>query len=149
MQIDQAPMATAQLLDPHLAALRLVAHRGFGSEFLDFFAVVDDAASACGRALLQAQPVWVSDTARSPVFAGTEALAMLLDAGSRAVASVPVTSPTGTVIGMISPHHSQPVEWATTRARELERLARLTGRVLDHFIASDRSAQTDARSALG
>jgi GAF domain-containing protein len=133
MLIDGASMANAQLLDPQRPGLRIAAHSGFTTEFLEFFALVDDTASACGSALAGGTPVWVADTTRSPIFAGTPALEVMLEAGSRAVASVPVTSPTGRLIGMISTHHTRPTSWTDQLKQEMQSLADATGRLLDHF----------------
>jgi hypothetical protein len=44
-----ADFGDVQIFDPATGALRIVAHSGFGSEFLDYFSVVDDAGAACGR----------------------------------------------------------------------------------------------------
>jgi GAF domain-containing protein len=133
MLSDGASMANAQLLDPQRAGLQIVAHSGFTTEFLEFFALVDDTASACGSALPAGAPVWVTDTTRSPISAGTRAFEVMLEAGSRAVASMPVTSPAGRLIGMLSTHHTPPASWTDQRKQELQSLANSTGRLLDHF----------------
>ena len=45
-----ADRGNVQVLDPATGSLRIVAQCGFGAEFLEYFAVVDDGRSACGRA---------------------------------------------------------------------------------------------------
>lgn len=131
MVIDGASMANAQVVDARRGGLRIVAHSGFPAPFLDFFAFVEhDSNASCGAALANAGAVWVTHTARSPIFAGSEALDVMLDAGSRAVASVPVTAPNGDVIAMISTHHRRPGRWTDRQKVGLERLARTTGRIL-------------------
>ena len=130
-------MATAQLFDGHIGGLRLVAHSGFPSRFAEFFEIVDDTASACGAALARRRPVWVPDTTRSAMFAGTVGLEVMLDAGSRAVASLPVTSPTGRLIGVISPHHPRPASWTHECKLALQRLAQSTGRLLDDIMPAE------------
>jgi GAF domain-containing protein len=154
MLIDGASMANAHLLDPQSGGLQIAAHSGFSTEFLEFFALVDDTASACGTALATGTPVWVADTTQSPIFAGTPALEVMLDARIRAVASVPVTSPTGRLIGMISTHHTRPTTWTDRRRQGLRSLADATGRLLDHFTPAmaegPRELQLQPRSrALG
>lgn len=134
MRIDGASMATAQLLDPHRQGLRLLAHRGFTSGFLEFFEDVDDTTSACGVVLADGCPVWVGDTTRSPIFLGTPSLDVMLDAGSRAVASLPVNSATGEFIGVISTHHLRPTAWTPERKLGLQRVAHSTGRLLHHLM---------------
>ena len=131
MQIDAAPMANAQLYDSASRSLRIVAQYGFSAEFLDYFEVVSDTASACGSALAKACPVWVHDTKRSNIFAGTPSLEVMLDAGSRAVASLPVSSTGGQVMGVVSIHHHRPASWTRQRALQLERVADSAGRLLE------------------
>lgn len=140
IRIDGAAMANAQLYDPQLPGLRLVAQRGCSAEFCEFFEIVDDIVTACGRALANGSPVWVSDITRSAVFAGTRELEVILRAGSRAVASLPVSSPTGRVIAMISIHHARPTQWTDRRKLALERLSQSTGRLLHHLTATNVGA---------
>jgi GAF domain-containing protein len=134
MRIDRCEMANAQVFDRELGGLRLVAHSGFNDDFLDFFSVVDGVESACGRALRSGEPVWVTDTRNSPIFAGTPALDVMTDAGSRAVASVPVISPSGRLLAMISTHHPRPTAWTERRKLDLAVLAESTGRLLNSLI---------------
>ncbi|HEX6452432.1 MAG TPA: hypothetical protein VF060_23600 [Trebonia sp.] len=42
-----------QIVDPATGSLRLVTQAGFGPEFLDYFAVVEDVHSICGRTARQ------------------------------------------------------------------------------------------------
>lgn len=138
MGIDRADMANAQLFDPQSGSLRIIAERGFRRDFLDFFEIVDDDESACGTALKSGRSVWVPDTAASTIFAGTPALDVMLDAGSRAVASVPITSPRGGMIAMISTHHHGRSTWTTERKQQLEQLASGTGRLLHDLLSNAR-----------
>ena len=137
-RIDGTSMATAQLYDPHLGGLRLVAQRGFSHEFLEFFQIVDDTASACGSALASAVPVWIPDITRSSVFAGTDSLEVMLGAGSRAVVSLPIQSPTGQVIAMVSTHHPRPTRWTGRREARLRRLSEAAG-LLIHSVLEPRA----------
>ena len=137
MGIDSAPMGNAQLFEADRRALRLVAQSGFTTEFTDFFRIVEDTASACGTASSTGRPVWVSDVAQSPIFAQTDSLEVILAAGSRAVASIPVASPAGQLIGMISLHHQRPIGWTEERRLELEQFCRSVGALLDGMIQSD------------
>ncbi len=127
MRIGHADMSNAQLLDSTTGALRIVAQRGFTSPFLDFFEIVDDNESACGTALNRSKAVWVSDITRSPIFADTPGLDVVLDAGARAVASLPVKSAGGEPIAMISIHHVRPTDWPVQQRLALGQLARSTG----------------------
>jgi anti-anti-sigma factor len=130
IRVSDANAGTAQLVDPATGALRIVAQHGFKRPFLNFFAIVHDEESARGTALAAGEPVWVPDVARSPVFAGTPALHVMLDAGSRAVASLPVRADDGHVTAVISVHYHQPTTWTEQQRQQLAVLVVETGRLL-------------------
>lgn len=149
MLVDGASMATAQIFDPGVGALRLVAHHGFAPAFVEFFQLVDDRTTSCGAALATGTPVWVADTTRSPILAGTRGLEVLLEAGSRAVASLPLISLDGRVIGMISTHHQRPTSWTRERQLEMEHVAQSAGRLLDYLMMTARSGSGGPRVTNG
>jgi anti-anti-sigma factor len=128
--VGHADMANVQLVEPGSGALRIIAQEGFGHRFLDFFEVVHDKDSACGVALAEGNSVWVPDVARSPIFDGTPARDVMLDAGSRSVASVPVLADDGSLVAMISAHRREPGPWMELHRQYLEALASQTGRLL-------------------
>lgn len=131
MEIDGAPMANAQILDAEHETLRIVAQAGLSPQFIDFFERVDhDSQASCGEALAKNRPLWVEDAVNSPIFAGSQALEVLLDTGSRRCASVPVRAPNGKVIAMINTHHDRAAHWTDYQKRGLEALAHTTGRLL-------------------
>lgn len=135
IRVSGADKGNAQLLDPATGALRIVAQRGFERPFLEFFETVDGEESACGTALMAGAPVWVSDVARSPIFAGSPALIVMLGAGARAVASVPVREPDGgDVLAMISVHCGKPTVWTERHREQLAAVAAVTGRVLSSTV---------------
>lgn len=146
MRLDRADMGNAQLFDPHTRSLRIIAQDGFNREFLEFFEIVDDDDSACGSALNSRRSVWVPDTATSPIFAGAPALDVMLDAGSRAVASVPVISPRGRLTAMISTHHKHRPAWTDDHKLKLEQLACRTGRLLHDLLSKSPVAPAIAPS---
>ncbi len=125
-----ADRGNVQILDPASGALRIAAQQGFERPFLDFFETVDDAESACGTALAERRPTLVPDVARSPIFAGTPALDVMLEAGALAVVSVPVLRNDGSVVAMISAHRREPTAWTGDQAGQLARLAAVTGQLL-------------------
>ena len=128
--ISAADMGNAQLVDPATGALRIVAHQGFNREFLNFFQVVHDEESACGTAPAAGKPVWVEDVSRSPIFAGTPALDVMLNADARAVASVPVRAADRHVIAMISVHYHQPTTSTGAQMHQLTAIAAVAGRLV-------------------
>ena len=105
--VTRADRGNLQLFDAD-GALTIAAHSGFDKPFLTFFVTVKNQAAACDEARRRAARVVVDDVLHSPIFDGTPALQVLLDAGVRACQSTPLVSSTGHVIGMISTHFSRP-----------------------------------------
>ncbi|HKY08322.1 MAG TPA: GAF domain-containing protein [Candidatus Binatia bacterium] len=108
LSVATADCANLQLVHRSRRGLELKAQRGFGQPFLDFFAFVNDGRTACGRALREHRPVVVQDITTSPIFLGTEALEVMLDAGIRAVTSTPLIDDSGEILGVLSVHYRQP-----------------------------------------
>jgi GAF domain-containing protein len=100
-----ADMGNVQLCDPISHTLHIEAQRGFESPFLDFFARVHDGQAACGLAMTRAERVTVADVVSSPIFAGTPALDVMVEAGARAVQSTPLIGSSGRLLGMFSTHY--------------------------------------------
>src|SRR5262245_37729681 len=71
-----ADMGNIQLLDA-AGHLWIAVSRGFGSEFLEFFAVVHSGGAACGTALQEMRRVAVREVARSPIFENTASLEIM------------------------------------------------------------------------
>jgi hypothetical protein len=91
-----------QIVDPATASLRLITQAGFGPEFLDFFAVVEDVHSTCGRAARQGAQTAAADVRAGPGFTPHREIAAA--AGFRAVQSTPLVDYAGHLIGMVSTH---------------------------------------------
>jgi anti-anti-sigma factor len=127
MRIARADRSAAQLLNTTTRELRIVAHRGFNSAFLDYCELVSDTESVCGMALRRGWPVWIPDVARSAMLADAPALDVLLDTGVRAMASIPVTCDAEPVAGL-SLYHGVPTEWTAEQKVELEQLGRSVAR---------------------
>ena len=106
--VTGADMGNIQLLDRDSGALRIVANRGFGSAFLEFFNAVHGGQGACGTAMRTGKRVIVEDIVASPVFVGTAALEVMRAAGARAVQSTPLVSRSGRLVGMLSTHYRAP-----------------------------------------
>jgi hypothetical protein len=100
--------------------LRIAAQQGLERDFLDFFAVVKDDDTSCGRALSSARRVIVEDVAASPIFRGKPSGAALMRAGLRSTYSTPIMV-RGRVGGMLSTHRR--IAWRPA-AEELRRIDR-------------------------
>lgn len=129
MGIVDADCSTARLLDRASGELRIVAHRGFNRTFLDYLELVSDTESVCVTAVRRGRPVWVPDLARSSVLADTPAVDVLLDAGIRAIASIPVECDRHPVAGL-SLYHRVPTRWSIEQQIGLEQLTRSVAREL-------------------
>ena len=124
LEAGRAPLGNLQLRDEQ--GLRIVASRGFQAPFLEFFARVQDASSACGTALSQQSQIVVSDVAADPIFAGGEAGAVLHAAGARAVQSTPLLSAYGQVLGVLSTHYDHPYTPEEPELEIIDHIARRT-----------------------
>jgi len=95
-----------QIVDPATGSLHLVTQAGFGPEFLDYFAVVEDVHSTCGRAARQGAQTAVVDVRADPGFTPHREIAAA--AGFSAVQSTPLVDYAGHLIGMVSTHFQRP-----------------------------------------
>ncbi len=122
--ITGAEMGNIQLVDS-LGALRIEAQHGFQREFLEFFnSVRQDETSACGVALARRDRIVIEDVEKSPIFAETPALQVMLNAGVRAVQSTPMITHAGAVVGMLSTHYRQARQPSERDLRLIDLLAR-------------------------
>jgi GAF domain-containing protein len=81
--------------------LRIVAHQGFGDEFLSFFGCVEPGIAACGLALARRERVITEDVRTDPHLA-SPVRAALERAGFLSVVSTPVVDEAGEILGMLS-----------------------------------------------
>jgi GAF domain-containing protein len=123
LRFGRAPLGNVQLFDAESGGLRIVAQHGFGPRFMSHFALVADDRSACGQAMVQARTVHVHDAADSSVFGEGADREVVLGAGVRAVRSVPLTAPSGELLGVLSVHYTRPHEPAGVERRTLATLA--------------------------
>jgi PAS domain S-box-containing protein len=86
--------------------LRMAAQRGFSAPFLQYFDGIREGL-ACGTAAQRRERVIVEDIEKSQLFAGTQALGMLLGSNVRAVQSTPLISRSGQVMGVFSTHYGE------------------------------------------
>lgn len=146
LDLTGAQLGNLQLANAESGVLEIVTQVGFGREFLDYFAAVDDDHSACGRAArLRAQTV-VTDTAADPDFRPHSEIA---DAsGFRAVQSTPLIDRSGMLIGMISTHEPRPGRPSDEDLRTLRIYGRLAGEALSQISASAADESLDGFAAL-
>ena len=124
IEIAGADMGNIQLLEPESDALKIVAQRGFESDFLEFFDSVHGGVAACGKAMELGERVIVEDVATSPIFTGTSARDVMLSAGARAVQSTPLANRSGRLVGIFSTHYRKPHHPTERQLTLLDLLAR-------------------------
>ena len=147
ISIVRADRGNVQLVDEESGALKIVAHRGFEPEFLNFFQAVVDQAAACAAAMRAGQRIIIEDVTSSPLFRNTQALQVLLNAKVRAVQSTPLMSRQGKVLGMISTHFSRPHRPSENDLRFLDILSRQAADVLERWKAESALRQTKEQLA--
>ena len=145
IEISGADKGNIQLLDPDSAALTLITQRGFDESFLEFFANVRNGNSACGAAMESQQRVIVEDVAQSEIYAGKPALNVMLEAGVRSVQSLPLSSSSGKLLGMISTHFSVPHRPSEQELRLMDLLARQTADYLERKRVEEEREELLAR----
>jgi PAS domain S-box-containing protein len=143
IEVTGADMGNIQLLDTD-GALKIAAHRGFNTRYLDFFQDVHHGQAASGSALLKRDRVIVEDVAGSPIFAGTPELSVMLDAEARAVQSTPLVSRSGKVLGMFSTHYRTPRRPSERDLRLLDVLARQAADLIERKRSEGIRAQLSA-----
>src|SRR5215470_9965383 len=134
LSLGRADRGNLQLVNPATGSLVIVAEHGFGAEFLEYFAAVDDDRSACGRAAKRHAQTVIVDVTTDPGFGPHRAIAQA--SGFRAVISTPVIDGDGHLIGVVSTHYRQP-HYPLTRDRKImERYGELVGRAMAGHVAA-------------
>jgi GAF domain-containing protein len=140
LSLGAADRGNIQLVNPATGSLVIVAEHGFGAEFLEYFAVVDDDRSACGRAAKRHTQTVIFDVATDPGFAPHRAIAAA--SGFRAVQSTPLIDRAGRLVGVISTHYRRPYFPSARERQVMKRYAELVG----HSISDHPSARPDGRA---
>jgi GAF domain len=132
MTLAGGDFGNIQIVDPATGSLRLVTQAGFGPEFLDYFAVVEDVHSTCGRAARHGAQTAVADIRADPGFTPHREIAAA--AGFRAVQSTPLVDCAGHQIGMVSTHFRRPHRPSDRDLRIMELFADFAGEALTRHL---------------
>jgi PAS domain S-box-containing protein len=133
--LQGADFGNVQLYNAKTQALEIVAQSGFGQDFLDHFACVNESGAACGRALERGERVIIEDVLTDPDFAPHRAIAAA--AGFRAVQSTPLFSRSGELLGMVSTHFRQPHRPSERELRSTDLYARQASELIERKRAED------------
>jgi len=130
--IMRSDCASMQMLYPERGAggeLRALAFHGFSEEAAQSWEWIGiDSDAVCAAVSRSGERVLTSDVEHFAVAAGTQALAIYLESGIRAVQTTPLFSRRGALLGMLSTHWRRPYE---PPARDLQLLDILTRQAAD------------------
>ena len=135
VSIVGAEKGTLQLLEGD--SLRIVAAHGHRQPFLQFFASAENQASVCGEATRRGERVVVSDVETSSLFIGTPSLAVLREAGVRAVQSTPMMSRNGALLGILTTQWGVPYTPDEHDLWRIDLLVRQAADLIDHSRAEE------------
>jgi GAF domain-containing protein len=145
LSLTGADFGNIQLLDPVTGLLRIVTQSGFSPEFLEYFAVVDDGHSACGRAAQACAQAVIADVAVDPGFAPHRGIAAA--SGFRAVQSTPLVDFAGRLIGMVPTHFRRPYRPPARDLRIMELYGDFAGEAVARHLGSRPVTGPAIRSA--
>lgn len=128
LSLMRADFGNVQLRDPVAGSLRIVTKSGFDSRFLDYFAVVEDDRSPCGRAAREGAQVVITDVTVDPGFAPH--LEIAAASGFRAVQSTPLADYAGRLVGIVSTHFRRAHRPAGLDLRIMELYADFAGQAI-------------------
>lgn len=151
LMIVHADLASIQTLHPERGpggALKLLGHRGFGPETAKHWEWVNaNARTTCGEALRTGRKVTVADVRTCDFLAGSEDLAVYLEAEIQAAQSLPLISRSGVLLGILSTYWRTPYEPSETELRALDILGRLAGDVIERARAEAVLSENEHRLA--
>jgi hypothetical protein len=128
LSLLRADLGNIQITDPAAGVLRIAVQAGFSAEFLQYFAVVSDDSSACGRAARDLAQVIIADVREDPRFAAHRQIAAA--SGFQAVQSTPLADQDGRLLGMLSTHYPRPYRPPATELAVMRQLGVLIGQVM-------------------
>jgi signal transduction histidine kinase/ActR/RegA family two-component response regulator len=146
LAIMHAEMASLQMVDENEDALRLLASRGFGSDYDENFKWVRPGAqTACALARAESRRVIISDVETTDWLTGTSALKDLRRSDIRATQSTPLMSRDGRVIGVLSTHWRSPYEPPESELRLMDILARQAADLIERSRTEEALKEANRR----
>jgi GAF domain-containing protein len=138
LSLLRADRGDVQIVDRASGSLRVAAHAGLSDEFLEYFAIVDDDGSACGRAARDLAQTVIADVNTDPRFAPHREIAAA--AGFRAVNSTPLLDLRGRLVGVLSTHYPRPYRPPNADLELMKRLGELIGQAIEACLEADGQA---------
>lgn len=139
--ILEADLASIQMVHPDRGArgrLKLLGQRGFSAHAAKRWEWIGpDSPTTCGEALRTGQRVVVPDVRHCDFMAGSEDLETFLDAGIHAAQTMPLTSRSGALLGMLTTYWRRPHDLSVNEIRALDILARLAADLIERARAEE------------
>lgn len=132
MHQGRATRGNVQLVDSAAGGLLIVSHSGFDEEFLQYFSLVTDDGTACGRAAKRVSQVLIDDVRLDESFAPHRAIAR--SSGFLGVQSTPLIGTSGALVGMVSTHYAEPHLPPTEALATLTEIGRAYGSVISGLL---------------
>lgn len=145
ISITSADCGNLQLMDPVGGDLKIVASRGLPKDWLDYWNSDCKGKGVCGTAFESGGRIIVEDVEHSPIFIGTRAREIHLQAGVRAVQSTPLVSRSGKVLGMFSTHYKKVNRPGEQELHLLDVLARLGADAIEQGQMQDLLRESEGR----
>jgi hypothetical protein len=145
MSLLAAKRGNVQILDPADGTLKIIAQHGFSAEFLEYFAVIDDDRSACGRAASHRAQTVIPDVRTDPGFAAHRDIAAA--SGFRAVQSTPLIDHAGRVVGVLSTHYPHPYRPPARDLRLMRHYGQLVASIMTQRLGSSPQLQVGSAPA--
>lgn len=144
INIMHAGRGSIQLLTEQSGLPQIVAHRGFDQFFLNYFNSIRDNQAACNSFLQQPEPIVIEDITQSPRIS-PQALEVMLDAGVRAVQTMPLISHKGQLLGWMSTYHCIPHRPDEHALRRIGLLAQQAADIISHLKAEQAVRENGER----
>jgi len=138
LSVLRADRGNVQIVDPASGSLRIAAQAGFSDEFLEYFAIVDEDGSACGRAARHLAQTVIVDVNTDPGFTPHREIAAAT--GFRAVNSTPLLDLRGHLVGVLSTHYPSPYRPPNADLELMKRLGQLIGQAIEACLEADGQA---------
>jgi PAS domain S-box-containing protein len=140
----RADFGNIQLYNRQTEALEIIAHRGFGPEFLEHFRTVRvEERAACAEAMQLGERIVIEDVSLDGRFEPHRAVAAA--AGFRAVQSTPLKNHWGVVVGMLSTHFRTPHRPSERDVRVLDLYARHAADLIERMRMEQDLRDADRR----
>lgn len=138
LSLMRADRGNVQIVDPISGSLRIAAQAGFDDEFLEYFAIVNDDGSACGRAARRLAQTVVADVNTDPSFAPHRGIAAASE--FQAVQSTPLVDVRGHLVGVLSTHYRRPYRPPDADLELMKRFGELIGQAIEACLEADGQA---------